>query len=194
MRSRPITLSRIDVFGGRVARGHPQAEGDVLEDGHVAEERVMLEDEADPRRGPAARASWPEKNLPGSGCSSPAMIRSSVVLPDQTARAAPPARRRGRGATSSTAVNLQKLFVMFRTSMLMGAPSKWPSISRHPCLRGRRNSRGPGGQWLRLARQVACAGGGALAPLDEALDHQRDQRQRAEQRSEGEGRLVWYSP
>ena len=46
--SSSVTLARICAsLGPAGARPHPQAEGDVLEDRHVAEQRVVLEDEAD---------------------------------------------------------------------------------------------------------------------------------------------------
>ena len=63
-----------------------QPEGDVLAHGHVLEGGVVLEDEADPallRRAPASGvARRAIATRPASGASSPAMIRSSVDLPE----------------------------------------------------------------------------------------------------------------
>jgi hypothetical protein len=74
------------LFAGRMARGlHAQAEGDVFEHRHVPEQRVVLEHEADPAVLRAACvASSPSKSTSGSGVrlSRPAMMRSSVVLPE----------------------------------------------------------------------------------------------------------------
>src|SRR5690606_24290816 len=64
---------------------NPQAEGDVLEDGHVAEERVVLEDETHPPPAGGRKVTsspWISTEPGGSGSSSPAMMRSRVVLPD----------------------------------------------------------------------------------------------------------------
>ena len=72
--------------GGRcAARPHAQAEGDVLEHGHVAEQRVVLEHEADlalahVRVGGVLAVE--AARCPRSAHSSPAMMRSSVVLPE----------------------------------------------------------------------------------------------------------------
>ncbi len=63
---------------------HPHAEGDVLKHAHVLEQRIVLEHKPD-----FALASSQlgdvgvlDEIVPVSACSSPAMIRSSVVLPD----------------------------------------------------------------------------------------------------------------
>ena len=81
-----MTLSRISAFDGRVLlRPHRQAEGDVVEDRHVPEQGVVLEDEADLALAHMAARSRPRRrrgSLPPSGVSSPAMMRSSVVLPE----------------------------------------------------------------------------------------------------------------
>ena len=64
---------------------HAQAEGDVLEDRHVAEQRVVLEDEADlalAHVGAGRVLAVEAAPLPASGTSRPAMMRSSVVLPE----------------------------------------------------------------------------------------------------------------
>ena len=71
--------------GALAPRPHPQAEGDVVEHGHVAEQRVVLEDEADMALAHGAGAWRPRRRTaraPASACSSPAMMRSSVVLPE----------------------------------------------------------------------------------------------------------------
>ena len=68
------------------ARLHAQAEGDVLEHRHVPEQRVVLEHEADAgaRARGASVASSPWKRIAARrrATSSPAMMRSSVVLPE----------------------------------------------------------------------------------------------------------------
>src|SRR5664280_2191167 len=60
---------------------------------------------------------------PGSGCSSPAMIRSNVVLPDpdgpSSATNSPVATFR---LTSSSALKSPNFLLMLRTSMLMPVP------------------------------------------------------------------------
>ena len=62
-----------------------QAEGDVLADRHVAEQRVVLEDEPDARgcwTGRFVASSPVSSTSPASAGSSPAMIRRIVLLPD----------------------------------------------------------------------------------------------------------------
>ena len=69
-------------------RADAQAEGDVLEHGHVPEQGVVLEHEADvpladvPARDVLAVEQDRRCRRSASGISSPAMIRSSVVLPE----------------------------------------------------------------------------------------------------------------
>ena len=67
------------------ALAHAQAEGDVLEHAHMPEQRIMLEHEADVALADAARQrvlSVEMRPDPRSGHSRPAMMRSSVVLPE----------------------------------------------------------------------------------------------------------------
>ena len=62
-----------------------QPERDVVAHGHVLERGVVLEDEADLaplRRHARSRRRRRSSTRPASGCSSPAMIRSSVDLPE----------------------------------------------------------------------------------------------------------------
>ena len=84
------------------ARLHAQAEGDVLEHGHVPEQRVVLEHEADLPLAHVLRRTHPRHGTgrcPLSGTSRPAMMRSSVVLPQpdgpSSATSSPGRERRG---------------------------------------------------------------------------------------------------
>ena len=79
--------SRISRSAGRCgARPHAQAEGDVLAHGHVPEQRVVLEHEAHAGARCTRRLgdvlAVEADAAPRSGRSSPAMMRSSVVLPE----------------------------------------------------------------------------------------------------------------
>ena len=60
-----------------------EAEAEILADRHVRVERVVLEDHRDVpfARGEFVTSSPPITTLPAETCSSPAIIRSSVVLP-----------------------------------------------------------------------------------------------------------------
>src|SRR5690606_7103080 len=78
---------------------NPQPEGDVLEDGHVAEERVVLEDETHPppAGGPEGDVLAVDQHRARRvGSSSPAMMRSRVVLPE------PDGPRRATSSPSGT--------------------------------------------------------------------------------------------
>ena len=73
---------RADLASGMLSR--LQAERDVLGDGQVREERVVLEDDADvaPVRRPGDPISSPSSRMvPRSAASRPATMRSKVVLP-----------------------------------------------------------------------------------------------------------------
>ncbi len=107
------------------SRPHPQAEGHVLEDRHVAEQGVVLEDEA---HLPAAdvvagHVLIVEQDRPAAGVGlfqagdDPQQRRLSRA---RTARAGPPVRRwRTVTLTSFRAANVPKVLLMFLTSMLM---------------------------------------------------------------------------
>ena len=101
--------SRICAFGGRSPAADAQAEGDVLEDGHVAEQGVVLEHEADAAlagRQRRSTSSPSKRTAPASGTSSPAMMRSSVVLPEPDGPSSATSSPAGTSRlTSSSAVN-----------------------------------------------------------------------------------------
>src|SRR6478609_3219547 len=108
-----------------------------------------------------ASSPWND-TAPASGHSSPAMMRSSVVLPDpdgpSSARSSPVSTVR---VTSSTATKSAKRLSMLRSSMLMG-----PAFDE--LLETQRDEREHG--------QQRCAGerGGELVLVVEDLDVQRE--------------------
>ena len=71
---------------GAAPRGRTlQAEGDIVENRHMAEQRIVLEHEADiavPCTLSAEASSLPNQISPAVGISSPAISRSNVVLPE----------------------------------------------------------------------------------------------------------------
>ena len=94
-------------------RSHAQAEGDVLEHRHVAEQRVVLEHEADvalARTVAGVTSSSSKSTGPPSRGSRPAMMRSSVVLPepDGPSSATQLAGRAPRGSRRRAATKLPK--------------------------------------------------------------------------------------
>ena len=77
-------LLRLGARARAVAALHAQAVLDVLLHGHVREERVVLEDRVDValERRHARDVVAAELDVPASGCSKPAIMRSVVVLPE----------------------------------------------------------------------------------------------------------------
>ena len=141
----------------RSARTNAQPEGDVLEDRHMPEERVVLKDEADAalravRSLMSSPSNWTD---PASANSSPAMMRSSVVLPEPDGPSSATSCPRGISrSTASSAVNCPNRLVIPR------------------------NGDAHAGNLRNF-----CG-----FPFDDALDHQRRERQERQQRSDGERR------
>ncbi len=133
---------------------------------HVAEQRVVLEHEADLALARVAVRRRPRRGTgrcPQSGVSRPAMMRSSVVLPQPEGPSS---------ATSSPEGNVQADVV--QRGEAAEALRDVADFDAHD-----------GCSLRKFRRCLACSP--PRLPLDQTLEHQRHQRQASEQRGHGEG-------
>ena len=106
---------------------HAQPEGDVLAHRHVLEQRVALEHEPQPAllRRQVGDVVGAEQMVPASGCSSPAITRSTVDLPDPDGPSnvvMPPAGAVNDTSATAGVPRAVNRLVRFLTTRLKGWP------------------------------------------------------------------------